>query len=1523
MSEHPFVIVRRPLDTSSLTSKRQALREPRSPDTVLEIVGTNGYISYRRADDARGVRSVSTSLESVRSVTELSIDLGEAVRRKMLELAAASGGDGSTENLVRRFLIPAVDALQSPEDGVLRPAEPALSKSRGTQANILLLHGTFSSPLGSFAALSDVLPRYDTRVYAHRTLQKSPIANAIDLAQQLGELGIRGSVILVSHSRGGLIGDLLARKELTPDERRRAYTALDKGDEEDRAALEELCELDRVLHESGRLFTIERFIRVAAPAAGTSLASDALPRMLERSLNSVRWMLRAVPDALTAVALEAVRSLIEIVLLGVVRHSLDYRAAPGLAAMNRVSPLVRVLAATPAISVPTTCVGARLEGAWWKSWRELFWKGASSALGGVFDGAHDIVVDSRSMTRGVPRTQGYLDDRVTASTQTWHLNYFDGETRDVIREAMAGPPAKGALTSPASSPIALVRTSSEPVLPSVLLFPDRALREWYISGELTWPSVSALLRSGPVPLTWTPGPLRRGAYASLEARATLLLPEDPRPNDVLVVAHGSGIVDLANDTDAEALAARALYLGRYDDLTARRTALEAELAPILGVCRASDVAGHVVPVAPPTVRAPGRGWLTGVDAPPHSRRSRASGGRSSGFIGASDHAGQAAIDPMPTRSRVAPTSARGARLAPLDSLPSDDDLVDLAIGASCEIHEEPIVASALELGVLHGAPHALEADPAVGDGLRAGEPTVFVLFQFAGDDISGEAEALEQRWRWAPFSERKRHRLLPPPGGVVCHVGPGDRLRVVHAGLPSARDVRPIDVTRAVEAAVVEAALTGPVPSLANGGAEVRRGWSVSSIAIPVLGADPFDALSIDEAVEAAVAGVAAARERLRAHEIEDLPRRVTLVARHEDVAVGAGHTALALAAQHPESIFVGSLRTGNGYFGKRPVRMMERSAWKRWRITCDGPRLNFEVDDGRSVRRSETKSRPEPPGPGDDGFATEIHRELLPGALRDPAVLSDDLVLELDGESAAYPWELVRSPGQMPFALRRGLVRQLVGVPRALGVPEVVERRALVIGDPAGTGAQQLPGAAHEARDIAALLESAGVEVNTLLSDLGTTALKALDQPHAILHIAAHGFAESGGGVLIGGRQILRTSTVESFATTPGIVFLNCCESGTVGASGPRALEALAAAFMARGVRAFIGAAWPVSDDAARHFAATFYEQMLAGVPFGRSVQQARARTAARFADDSTWGAYQCYGDPDLVLRVPRVARPPRYVLDREAHDETVSLLGELQTQSRSRDVSKRARARLEHIRAAITQAMGRGGWGMSGAVQERLGMAYLYIDDEERAIEAWSDALSDRTTRLECLPNLFDLQSRRAFRAWCGNETSALKHDIEEADRSLASIARLLVASADVARMAAQAKVRALVVNRKSRIKQDARKAYDAAALLPRAEVTRIAAERALITGKDQALQSGSKTGHDGSARRALPLALTLVADASHTTKQLDVPKMAALLETALDGRAAMLARATTADLFVLAGRVRKRADFSDIAAILRQDA
>ncbi|MCH5599074.1 DUF7379 domain-containing protein [Niabella ginsengisoli] len=81
---------------------------------------------------------------------------------------------------------------------------------------LLFIHGTASSTKGSFAELKsgtiwpELQKTYKDNIIAfeHETLTKSPLLNVLELMQQLPK---DCKVDIISHSRGGLVGDLIVR----------------------------------------------------------------------------------------------------------------------------------------------------------------------------------------------------------------------------------------------------------------------------------------------------------------------------------------------------------------------------------------------------------------------------------------------------------------------------------------------------------------------------------------------------------------------------------------------------------------------------------------------------------------------------------------------------------------------------------------------------------------------------------------------------------------------------------------------------------------------------------------------------------------------------------------------------------------------------------------------------------------------------------------------------------------------------------------------------------------------------------------------------------------------------------------------------------------------------------------------------------------------------------------------------------------------------------------------------------------
>ncbi|MBL8473476.1 MAG: CHAT domain-containing protein [Rhodocyclaceae bacterium] len=298
------------------------------------------------------------------------------------------------------------------------------------QPNLLFIHGTASSCAGSFAALwggegcqvdarENLTKWYAGRVFGfeHRSLTESPLANSLDLINAL-PAGTRLHV--VSHSRGGMVGEILARANRSGAD---PFTEADiqRFTDQARASGRSGYELDaRRLQElnalmKARNIQVERFVRVAATARGTTLASGRLDRWASVMLNLLGRGLKLIPAAAGAVPIyDAFKSF----LLQVVKERTDARSLPGLEAMMPDSPLVALLNAPDVqVQYPLHVVAGDYAG------DSLLGRLGDWLSESFYGGATDLVVNTPSMSGGAARRAGIFLKSVSGSDVT-HFSYF-------------------------------------------------------------------------------------------------------------------------------------------------------------------------------------------------------------------------------------------------------------------------------------------------------------------------------------------------------------------------------------------------------------------------------------------------------------------------------------------------------------------------------------------------------------------------------------------------------------------------------------------------------------------------------------------------------------------------------------------------------------------------------------------------------------------------------------------------------------------------------------------------------------------------------------------------------------------------------------------------------------------------------------------------------------------------------------------------------------------------------------------
>jgi CHAT domain-containing protein len=290
-------------------------------------------------------------------------------------------------------------------------------KGQGTrQPYLLFLHGTASSTKGSFKELAgtDVWPyveqAYGANILAfqHESLTKSPLHNVAELVEALPN---NSTLHVISHSRGGLVGDILSRFCIS-DESNRGFTKaetdlLRKADRDQAAAIRDTLKRKKI--------AVKKFIRVACPSQGTTLASKRLDNYFNALFNLIGYG--------TGISASPIYMAFRNLIVAVLDSKNDSDLLPGIEAMNPDSPFVKALnhlkspvVADDALMVISGNAQVNLSG-----------KGLLVIISKLFYlHKNDLVVDTESMYGGTTRSHGvqYFFDE---GPEVDHFHYFKNE----------------------------------------------------------------------------------------------------------------------------------------------------------------------------------------------------------------------------------------------------------------------------------------------------------------------------------------------------------------------------------------------------------------------------------------------------------------------------------------------------------------------------------------------------------------------------------------------------------------------------------------------------------------------------------------------------------------------------------------------------------------------------------------------------------------------------------------------------------------------------------------------------------------------------------------------------------------------------------------------------------------------------------------------------------------------------------------------------------------------------------------
>ncbi|MCP2246582.1 CHAT domain-containing protein [Lentzea aerocolonigenes] len=940
---------------------------------------------------------------------------------------------------------------------------------------LVLLHGTFSHTEAAFGKLrgtsewARIVDRYEGRVLAfeHATLGKTPAQNALDAVEVLPDAPLH----LVSHSRGGLVGEVLsyaARHEPSFA----AYAGV--PDHPDHQALRDLRDNLR-----GRGLRVERFVRVACPAMGTTLASGRIDRWASFLFN-VFNLVPVLRDT-------GIAALIKKFLLTMLEQRTDPRVMPGLEAQMPESPFLRMLLAAPPLADGLGSIAGDVQGR--GVLNRLLVQGADLFYGEN----HDFVVPTSSMSGGVSREASQRAFFQGPSVN--HGGYFANEdSRQALENWLAGNGAQGFETPPPPQwPVK--RGGTTEITGQVLLVPDLFGSTLARGDQLVWPNLAELVGHGPEEVLTDgeakPGGLVDGYSVLSSALAgqhnvtpwqfdwrreldelAADLAEKLRDGTPHVVAHGAGCLVLLAALSSEPLRSewnraggRAVLLGPplegswlvkarlegKDEFTAALALLDhtadatrvaewLEDWPILKDLLPEEGAERRKRLIPPS-------W-TGISAVYGSAEQTVCGTNSDGGYDVSPNGDGFA--PCPSDRLDGP--ARWYALVPHADLPSDPDTVSAVLdllagrppsklltaptakpGASGPLTDprgllvlptaEELVRLAWGGGRSATRRRVLKVGVVHGD-LRWEEGAVLVGHQ-DGTPISGAEKALDAHLKGA-LERRAAFRQYPGRLGTCEVFGSSGGPAAMVIGLGDAGDLTPGALTAGVTQAVLRLAA---IQEDRTPEGESPAPLSISAVLVGTALVPP---MPVENSLTSIVSGVRQANRRL-----DDLRSRVVIdelriVEMYEERAIQATKAAVRLAQtlDVKGGEVVVERRMLTGFDGKPGAPSAYREGiWRTVRIVAedsggDAQRLGALsfTSIGRSARAEQRVNTAQrklldalvaeaiADHQPDEQLYNTLYELLVPNSLKGQGYGSENLLLVIDEEAGALPLEMLAS---------------------------------------------------------------------------------------------------------------------------------------------------------------------------------------------------------------------------------------------------------------------------------------------------------------------------------------------------------------------------------------------------------------------------------------------------------------------------------------------------------------------------------
>ena len=767
----------------------------------------------------------------------------------------------------------------------------------------------------------------------------------------------------------------------------------------------------------------------------------------------------------------------------------------------------------------------------------------------------------------------------------------------------------------------------------------------------------------------------------------------------------------------------------------------------------------------------------------------------------------------------------------VDSIPSEASMRDFGFGSSRPMREieNELTTPIIDVSICHG-------------NLAYAKHPVLVG-HYRGDGIFSAEKALDERLE---YQLSTRIRLGLYPGAIGSHAlfyskEPNAKPSgAIVIGLGQVGDLTPGLLTLGVQNALLEYALQIAQWPTDNNRFNTEAGKHFITITSMLVGTGA-GGMTVRDSIEAIVRGAMAANEKLAEAELVDQVAISSLefLELYEDIAIAAAEALNSILVNNQLSNNVNwtdtTVRSGEGGFTR--LRYDEMGGWwHRMEISeTEGREMLRFVSTTDRARAEETLATGQlqladnfiRQASQDAGANTEaaktLFEMLLPNRLKELAPQQEGLVLIVDEASARYPWELLEnrwSHNGKPPAVSAGLIRQLkTSVFRSSPV-HTTKLNALIIGNPNLSEWSSFPdlgGAREEAQKVSELLNLNGFQTIDYIDANADDILSGLHRDEwRVLHLAGHGVHDFEinkvdpsvperlnnttqstsekkklvSGMVIGKNTFLTPGDIEQMRWVPELVFINCCYLGKTQSVSERPYGVLAAnlaaQFIYMGVKAVVAAGWAVNDEAGLAFADSFYKKMLLGMSFGDAVRLAREENWNNFKTLNTWGAYQCYGDPDYCLINKGSVWTPS--TKKKTYYAPTELLTDLKNDTafiRMQFNDKRKTgAELDNLKqiidcrlASIPEAKQKA-WLAREDVKIAFGFAYGELRAWNEAIQYLESALQAGNTEcsVKVMEQLTNFRVRLASQQWnqantTGDETvqNQCRSDIEKAIKAL----------------------------------------------------------------------------------------------------------------------------------------------------------